>query len=170
MFHKSWMRVFNSLAHQSSGSDFTSVLLKLISWIDILTTSFECSLRWMLQNAIDDKSTLVWVMAWCHQAISLNKSWPSSVMPHSITRPQWVNTLFPNIYQYCKWWQLKCEKNVFAIRKLHCHLLVFYLCLNKDSATKRSCYICNIFHWLRPSWAITRKWALLQSDSLPLTS
>ena len=32
--------------------------------------SIEIALRWMLQNAIDDKSTLVQVMAWCCQATS----------------------------------------------------------------------------------------------------
>ena len=40
----------------------------------------------------DDKSTLVQIMAWCHQAPShyLNQCWPRSVMPYGVTRPQWV--------------------------------------------------------------------------------
>ena len=38
------------------------------------------------------KSTLVQVMAWCHQATShyLSKCWPRSVSPYGVTRPQWV--------------------------------------------------------------------------------
>ena len=39
------------------------------------------------------KSTLVQVMAWCHQATSHNLSqcWPRSMSPYGVTRPQWVN-------------------------------------------------------------------------------
>ena len=31
---------------------------------------FEIALRWMLHNTYDEMSTLVWVMAWCRQALS----------------------------------------------------------------------------------------------------
>ena len=45
----------------------------------------------------DDKSTLVQVMAWCHQATShyLNQCWPRFMSPCGVTRPQWVNSLAP---------------------------------------------------------------------------
>ena len=46
----------------------------------------------------DYKSTLVQVMAWCRQAAShyLSQCWPSSMLPHGIARPQWVNWIdFP---------------------------------------------------------------------------
>ena len=38
-------------------------------------------------------STLVQVMAWCHQTTSHNLSqcWLSSLSPYGVTRPQWVN-------------------------------------------------------------------------------
>ena len=41
----------------------------------------------------DDKSTLVQLMAWCHQAPShyLNQCWPRPMSPYGVTRPQWVN-------------------------------------------------------------------------------
>ena len=41
-------------------------------------------------DLIDDKSTLVQVMAWCHQATShyLNQCWPRSMSPNNVTRPQ----------------------------------------------------------------------------------
>ena len=48
----------------------------------------------MPQDLTDDKSTLVQVMAWCHQATShyLNQCWPRSPRPYGVTRPQWVNS------------------------------------------------------------------------------
>ena len=48
----------------------------------------------MLQELIDDKSTLVQVMAWYHQATShhLSQSWQVSMSRCGLTRPQWVKT------------------------------------------------------------------------------
>ena len=56
------------------------------------------ALRWTSLDLNDDKSTLVQVMAWCHQATShyLNLCWPRSLPPYGVTRPQWVNSLKPN--------------------------------------------------------------------------
>ena len=50
-------------------------------------------LPWMPLNLTDDKSTMVLVMAWCHQATShyLSQCWPRPVSPCGVTRPQWVN-------------------------------------------------------------------------------
>ena len=63
---------FNSLAPERCGrsdckTQFTSVLI----------TSCETGLRQVPQNPIDNKSTLVQVMAWCHQAPShyLSQCW-----------------------------------------------------------------------------------------------
>ena len=41
----------------------------------------------------DDKSALVQVMAWCHQATShyLSQCWPRFLLPYGVTRPRWVN-------------------------------------------------------------------------------
>ena len=60
--------------------------------IDGWGISCELALRWMSLNLTDDKSTLVLVMAWCHQAIShyLSQYWPRSLSPYGVTRPQWV--------------------------------------------------------------------------------
>ena len=46
----------------------------------------------MPQGLTGDKSTLVQVMAWCHQATShyLNQCWPRSMSPYGVTRPQRV--------------------------------------------------------------------------------
>ena len=46
----------------------------------------------------DGKSTLVQVMAWCHQATShyLSQCWLRSMSPYGIAGPQWVNiNMFP---------------------------------------------------------------------------
>ena len=53
----------------------------------------EIVLRWISMDLIDDKSTLLQVMAWCCQAAShyLSQCWPRSVLPYGVTRPQWVN-------------------------------------------------------------------------------
>ena len=59
-----------------------------------LSTSCEIALRWMPQNTFDHESTLVQLikMAWRHQAIShkLSQCWPSSMLPYTITWPQWA--------------------------------------------------------------------------------
>ena len=60
----------NSLAPGRFENNFQNVFFKLISWIDTLSNSCETVLRRMPQNPSDDKTTLVQVMAWCHQATS----------------------------------------------------------------------------------------------------
>ena len=52
----------------------------------------EIALRWFSLDLIHDKSTLVQIMAWCHQATShyLSQWWPRSLLPYDITRPEWV--------------------------------------------------------------------------------
>ena len=86
----------NSLAPERWGSNFTSVFFKLILWIDILHPSCEIGVRWVSLNPIDDKSALVYVMAWCHQATShsLASAEPYQCF-HIVTRRQWVNSLRP---------------------------------------------------------------------------
>ena len=56
---------------------------------------YEIALRWLPRYLIDDKSTLVQVMAWCRQATShyLGQCWPRSMSSYGVTRPQWVKCL-----------------------------------------------------------------------------
>ena len=44
--------LFNTLAPERSDSNFTSVYLKLILQIEILSTSHEIGLQWVPQNSI----------------------------------------------------------------------------------------------------------------------
>ena len=60
--------------------------------INSLGTHCEIVLGWMPGRLTNEMSTLVQVMAWCHQATShyLSQCWPRSVSPNGVTRPQWV--------------------------------------------------------------------------------
>ena len=59
-------------------------------------------IRWIPQKTFDDKSTLIQVMAWCHQAPShyLNQCWPKSLMPNGMTQ---YNALIHLINEKYKW-------------------------------------------------------------------
>ena len=65
--------------------------------------SCKIALRWMPLDLTDDKSALVQVMAWCHQATShyVSQCWPRFMSPYGVTRPQWVKTLA------MRWTQIK---------------------------------------------------------------
>ena len=77
--------------------NFTWVILKLILVIDGRVISCEFAVWWISPDIIDDKSTLVQVMAWCRQATShyLSQCWPRFMSPYVATRPQWVNFHLP---------------------------------------------------------------------------
>ena len=81
--------LFNSLAPGRSEWDFKNVIFILALLIGIFKSSSDNILRWMPQDLTDDKSALVQVIAWCHQATSyyLNQSWPRSPTPYGVTRP-----------------------------------------------------------------------------------
>ena len=103
---------FNSLFPGRCGYNFKGVIFKLIIilWIGILGASCKIVVRWMPQNSIDDKSTLVKVMAWCCQASShyLNLCWPRS--PYSVTRPQGLTvTVQIALPTTCRFWHNNIE-------------------------------------------------------------
>ena len=89
----------NSLAPGRPRCHFKTAIFNLVSLIGIFTSSNDNALRWMPWDLTDDESTLVQVMAWCHQASRhyLSQCTPSSMSPYGITRPQWVNLLWPSI-------------------------------------------------------------------------
>ena len=96
---------FNSLAPGKFEWNFRYVISKQILVTGGWGISCEIALIWTSLDFTDDQSTLVQVMAWCHQATSHNLSqcWPRSLSPYGVTRPQWVNP-------YPLWlfhWQLK---------------------------------------------------------------
>ena len=82
----------NSLAPGRFEWNFWHVIFKQILVIDGWGISCEIALIWMSLDFPDDQSTLVQLMAWCHQATShyLSQCWPRSLSPYGVTRPQWV--------------------------------------------------------------------------------
>ena len=88
---------FNTLAPGIFEWNFRYIIFKQISVIDGWGISCEIALIWMSLDFTDDQSTLVQVMAWCHQATShyLSQCWLSSLSPYGVARPQCVNTLRP---------------------------------------------------------------------------
>ena len=64
--------------------------------------SSKIAVRWISLDLSDDKSTLVQVMAWCHQVTShyMNQCWPRSLPLYGVTRPQWVKCLLLNPITY----------------------------------------------------------------------
>ena len=75
--------------------------------IDGQGISGEIALRWMPLDLTDDKSTLIKVMAWCHQTTShyLSQCWSRSMSTFGVTKPQWGKDSFS------KQLYLSCEVN-----------------------------------------------------------
>ena len=87
-------RQFNSLAPWKYEWNFIYVIFKWILVIDGWGISCQVALIWMSLDFTDNQSTLVHVMAWCHQATShyLSQCWTRSLAPYGVIRPQWVNS------------------------------------------------------------------------------
>ena len=73
-------------------------------------------------DLINDKSTLVQIMAWCRQATSHCRSqcWPRFLSPYGVTRPQWVNE--PS---HLMWWLILVwcgPLSLLSLAKLTFHL------------------------------------------------
>ena len=94
----------NSLAAGKFEWNFIYVIFKRNLVIYGWGICCEIALIWMSLDLTDDQSTLVQVMAWCRYATShyLSQFWPRSLSPYGVTRPQWVNSLWPGNRM---WWQ-----------------------------------------------------------------
>ena len=77
--------------------NFRKVIFQLILVIDGWSIACKIVLKWIPMDLTDAKSTLVQVMAWCHQATShyLSQFWSRSLLPFGAIRPQWVNSSPP---------------------------------------------------------------------------
>ena len=112
-----WVMI-NSLAPGRPGCHFKTAIFNLALSIGIFTLSNDNPLRWMPWDLLDDKSTLVQVMAWCHhqQAITWANvdivpyrhvaSWGHNVLRSvnqaniKLTGPKKDNTPVTNIIQF----------------------------------------------------------------------
>ena len=108
--------LFNSLTPEKFEWNFGHVIFKRILVIDGWGISCEIALIWMPLDFTDDKSTLVQVMAWCHQATSyyLSLYWPRSLSPSGTTRPLWVNSLSEPCFSI---WTNICSKHICPSQK-----------------------------------------------------
>ena len=81
--HPEEKMLLNSLAPGRFKVNFRWVIFKLNLVVNGWGISCETAVRWMSLDLTDDKSTLVQVMAWCHQATShyLSQCWPRSPSP-----------------------------------------------------------------------------------------
>ena len=97
--HFTGIWLLNSMALERFGCDFRNVILKLVSLIGIFRSPYDNNLRWTALDLPDNKSTLVQVMAWCHQATShyLSRCWPRPMSPYGVTRAQWVKVVFKDL-------------------------------------------------------------------------
>ena len=83
----------NSLPLGRWGKKSKYLVFKQMQQLDSISIYGGNALKWMPQNRFANKSTLVQVMAWCHQATShyLSQCWPWSLSPYDTTKQQWVN-------------------------------------------------------------------------------
>ena len=125
--------IINSLAPGRCDFNFKSVISEHMLQIKFMTsTSVEIALRWMPQNTFDDKSTLVQVIAWCHQSTSLYMSqcWPRYMSPYGATRPNKLrqksfpichHIFRPNVGSHPwtnQWFSLEFQQQFIAFRSV----------------------------------------------------
>ena len=74
------------------GHPCANTISNLVLWAGIFWSSHDNAHRCMSQDLTNDKSTLVQLTAWCHQATSheLSQYWPRSTRLYDVTMPQWV--------------------------------------------------------------------------------
>ena len=124
----------NSLAPGKFEWNFRYLILQIISVIDGWGISCELALRRMSLDFTYYKSTLVQVMAWCHQATShyLSQCWPRFMSPHGVTRPQWVNSLWPNDVIWQHWSGSTLAQVIACCLMAPSHYLNHYWLIIKD--------------------------------------
>ena len=88
-----------------SGHKSKSIIFKLIEQHNSLSTLSEIALRWMPQDFTNEKSMVLQVMDWCHQATShyLSQCCPRSMSPYGITRSQCVKFFFNWCWDIKSW-------------------------------------------------------------------
>ena len=90
-------------------------------WTDISSIEVNCSLEWMPEDRVGDRSILVQIMAWCPQATShyLLKGRSRCMSPYGLSRPkcvkrfsmypqhvygsQWISAIFKRVSALYRW-------------------------------------------------------------------
>ena len=112
----------------------------------------------------DDKSTLVQVMAWCHQSTShyLSQCWPRSMSPYGVTRPQWVNSQFcgfkicgilkQDILQYWIWKRTLSDRTWIYCHSIFRYVTGIWHCCKHFSQCECSFQWKLHCHWVKCLW------------------
>ena len=96
-----WTSWASSYIHQllvtwGRGVDFEYFIVKCIVVFTFINIYNTMTIRWMMQYGINEKTTFVQVMAWCHQATGhyLSQHWSIAMSLYDATNPQWANLEF----------------------------------------------------------------------------
>ena len=141
----------NSLAPGKFEWNLSYVIFKQILVIDGWRISSEIALIWMSLDFADDQSTLVQVMAWCRHTTShyLSQSWPRSLSPYGVTRPQWVNFRW-RVFYFLGLLSQFCEEILQSIYDKHVCVAHFWFTLHTWGKHIYTCFLLTL-----TSFAIT---------------
>ena len=111
---------------------FSNSLPKTATWaLAVKLLSGECHRTWLIK-----KPTFVQLMTSCNQATShyLIQYWPKSMLPYSVTRPQWLNSLQHND---AKW---RHRTRSMLVQEMACCLTTPILYLNQCWLINEACW------------------------------
>ena len=164
--------VYNLLAPEGCGSHSVSIIFILIIQNSSLGIHNEIAFRWMLQNLINKRSTLVQVMG-CYSR-DLHHCWPRSML---LFRPQWVRAMFNRLKAVLEGFVVTlyegtCKKEVpvprpkakrfyvlFACAQVHCDNKTRQISLSHDYMLWD---VLVLIHWhYNPDWwSWNRNWLI----------
>ena len=168
--------MINSLAPGRFKINLRKIILKLILVTDGCDIPSKIALIWTSLDLSDDKSTLVQVMAWCHQATShyLNQCWPRSLPPYGTTGPQWVDItsllhcmhlIYFSPYQHLRTFhQNGLYVDIFFISSIHYYHIVHANCFQNLSIIH---YILKLFIWNFHEFSLDKVLAKFLHTTLP---
>ena len=107
-----------------------------------MSTSWGTALQWIPQNAFDDKSTLVQIMAWCCQAIRLylSQCWPRPIWP------QWVNPMASGKFEWNFWYVIFKQILVIDAWGISCEIALIWM--SQDFTDNQSTLV-QVMAWCR---------------------
>ena len=100
----------NSLPPGRPRCHFKTAIFNLVLLIGIFTSSKDNALWWIPWDLTDDKSTLVQVMAWCHQAPAITRANVDLVLCRHLASPghneltHWSQMMHRYIHKYIRQW------------------------------------------------------------------
>ena len=142
----------NSLAPGRPRCHVRTAIFNLVLLIGIFTSSKDNALRWMPRDFIDDKSTLVQVMAWCRRQQSITRAnfdlVPCRYMAspgnneltpfgswHAVFCPPWMLCEMTSLWN---WMNIICERGIQPKpkKKIPVHVCTFQFCCSTSVFSK----------------------------------